>query len=55
MKANGTDSHKVKETRPKMHGSRAERSLMSGTGALIKQSGNKVKVSGEKPGKQKKR
>jgi hypothetical protein len=39
----------VKETRPTMHGSRAERRLASGTGGLIKQSGKRVKVTGEKP------
>jgi hypothetical protein len=39
-----------------MHGSKPERKLMSGTGALIKQDASKVKVTGEKPGsKQRKR
>lgn len=41
----------VRETRPKMHGSRAERRLMSGNGGLIKQNATRVKVTGEKPGK----
>ena len=35
----------------KMHGTRAERRLMSGTGALIKRDASRVKVTGEKPGK----
>jgi len=39
----------IRETRPTMHGSRAERKLMSGLGALIKQDASKVKVTGEKP------
>lgn len=33
----------------KMHGSRAERRLAGGKGALIKQNGSRVKVTGEKP------
>ena len=33
----------------KMHGSRSERRLMNGTGGLIKQSGKRVKVTGERP------
>ena len=45
------DPRRIRETRPAMHGSRAERKLMSGTGALIKQDASKVKVTGEKPAK----
>lgn len=35
---------------PRMHGTEAEFRLMSGTGALIKQSGGRVRAAGEKPG-----
>ena len=37
------------DNRPTMHGSKAGRQLMSGTGGLIKWSGERVKVTGEKP------
>lgn len=48
----GDDSpRKLSGKQLKMHGSRAERRLMNGTGGLIKQSGKRVKVTGEKPGK----
>jgi hypothetical protein len=39
----------VKDTRLKSHGSRAEKSLLSGTGALIRQSGKHVPLSGDRP------
>lgn len=41
--------------RLKMHGSGAERKLAGGLGALIKWSGDKVPVTGDKPGKQQRR
>jgi hypothetical protein len=37
------------------HGSRAEKNLLNGRGALIRQNSRKVNVSGEKPGKGKRR
>ena len=38
------------DTRPTMHGTHGEWDLASGKGGLIKQSGDHVQVSGEKPG-----
>lgn len=38
------------DNRPTMHGSKAERNLMAGRGALIRWSADHVQVSGEKPG-----
>lgn len=35
---------------PRMHGSKGERNLMSGSGSLIRWSGERVQVTGEKPG-----
>ena len=45
----GSDKPRVvKETRPKMHGTRAERRLASGTGGLIKQDATRVRVRSER-------
>jgi len=41
----------ITDTRPTMHGSRAERRLMGGAGALIKQDASRVRVTGEGPGR----
>jgi hypothetical protein len=41
--------------RPAEHGSKAGKALMSGRGALIRWSGDHVQVSGEKPGRQRRR
>ena len=38
------------DTRPTMHETRGEWKLASGSGALIKLSGDRVQVTGEKPG-----
>ena len=43
-------SAQSQNNRPTMHGSKAERNLMAGRGALIEWSGDHVQVSGEKPG-----
>jgi hypothetical protein len=39
----------VKDTRPTSHGSRAEKKLLSGTGALNRQDASKVPLSGDRP------
>lgn len=45
----GSKGHDA-DNRATMHGSKAERNLMAGRGALIKWSGDRVQASGEKPG-----
>lgn len=47
--AGGSARQRQQDTQTTMHGSTGERRLMSGTGALIKWSGTRVKVTGEKP------
>jgi hypothetical protein len=44
-----TTPRPVKETRPTMHGSRSERRLMSGVGALIRWNASHVPLTGDKP------
>lgn len=41
--------HKAVSGQPTMHGTTAEFEMMSGAHALIRQSGSRVKVAGEKP------
>ena len=45
------DARAVSNNRgPRMHGSKGERNLMAGHGSLIRWSGERVQVTGEKPG-----
>jgi hypothetical protein len=48
----GNDNPRApKDTRPAMHGSKAEWRLMSGVGALIKQDATRVPLTGGRPGR----